>query len=468
MYRLRHILEYLWPELILKGTPWFDAWSRGHKKQFADRSKVFFALVGITYIGHYYLVDIPNNKTPIEAWFVFRMVMAALASFCIAIYFFKPFIETRYVKWPAICAMSAGCITQSFVPLYFSEAPWFYPYLFVFASVLVLGSSPIKSLLFATPIMLTYYFPLVSAGVPSYQLTSAMVVCMVVIFVVRTSYISDIRNYVLTKERDQYRDEVIELGKEFEDRLKSFIPRVIAERLQNLIDNTKMTVIEATLDVLTPKKKSVACLWSDIRGFTQGSKDLDDFLADSVIPEVKVCSDAVEKYEGIPRKIGDLIFAYFDSVENKLNLVRSLLAAFELSEINKDMNETVSTVNVKRYILVSSGEALVGNLGGMNSGVEITALGSPVNFLARLDDATKAPGLAKYLEPGDVVLCPRSAQMLLELDSEIDCVPVCLKSENVAIRDFPEVAQVFVLRPSTESHSRLQKVHTLLVSRISE
>lgn len=464
MYKLRHFLEYLWPELILKSTPWFDAWSRGHKKQFADRSKVFFILVGLTYIGHYYLVDIPNDKDPIEAWFIFRMTMASLASFCVAIYFVKPFVESKLVKWPAICAMSAGCITQAFVPLYFSEAPWFYPYLFVFASVLVLGTSPVKSLLFAVPVMLTYYYPLVSAGVPSYQLTSAMVVCMVVIFVVRTSYISDIRNYVLTQERDQYRGEIIELGKEFEDRLKSFIPRVISERLEHLIDNTKMTVIEATLNVLTPKKKPVACLWSDIRGFTQGSKDLDDFLADSVIPEVKVCSDAVERHEGIPRKIGDLIFAYFDSVENKLNLVRSLLAAFELSEINKDMNETVSTVEVKRFILISTGEALVGNLGGMNSGVEITALGSPVNLLARLDDATKEPGLANLLDPGDVILCPRSAKLLTELDGEIPCLRVCLKSEGVSIRDFPEVSDVFILRPSSESKNRLEAAQNSLTS----
>ena len=464
MYKLRRLLEYIWPELILKSTPWFEPWSKGHKKQFADRSKIFFTLVGLTYVGHYFLVDIPNNKEPIEAWLLFRMTMAALAGACVAIYFSKRFAESKFVKWPAIVAMAAGCITQAFVPVYFAEAPWFYPYLFVFASVLVLSTSPAKSLMFAVPIMLTYYYPLGIAGVPSYQQTSAMVVCAVVIFVVRSSYISDIRNYLLTQERDQYRSEIIELGKEFEVRLKSFIPRVISERLENLIDNSKMTVIEATLDVLSPKKRHVACLWSDIRGFTQGSKDLDDFLVDSVLPEVKVCSDAIEKHEGIPRKIGDLIFAYFDCPHKELNLVRSLLSGFELSEINKDMNETVSSVNVRRYILISSGEALVGNLGGMNSGVEITALGSPVNFLARLDDATKSPGLAKHLEPGDILLCPASAQLLSKIDSELSSLRVCLRSESVEIRDFPEVSEVFVLRPSEELHIRLRNSQANLLS----
>ncbi|MEM7099295.1 MAG: hypothetical protein AAF541_13615 [Pseudomonadota bacterium] len=454
--KLQKLFEYLWPELILKGTPWYDAWYLEHSRQFANRGKIFFVLVAVGYVGHYYYVDIPNNKEPIESWFFFRMSMAGLSLSTAAVLFSDAFVASRFVKWPAILFCIAACVTQGYVPVYFPEAPWFYPYLFLFTSVLVLSTSPIKSLIFAIPTIVLFYPALLDSGAPGYQLASASVVSVIVILGIRGSYISEIRTYALTRERDAFREEVIQLGKEYESRLKSFIPRVIAERLENLIENTKLSVLEATLNVLTPKKQVVACLWSDIRGFTQGSRDIDRFLADSVLPEVKLCSDAVENHEGIPRKIGDLIFAYFDGDDKHINLLRSILAGFALSELNKDMNATVSTMDVNRFILISVGEALVGNVGGMNSGVEITALGPPVNFLARLDDATKAPGLAKHLKPGDILLCADSAKTLNELDLGIDCFRVCLKREKVEIRDFPEAKEVFVLRPSSESHELLE------------
>lgn len=460
--RLQRLIEYLWPELILKGTPWFSSWNLEHRKQFANRGKFFFSLVALGYLGHYYLVDIPNDKEPLEGWFIFRMSMAGISFVTVLAYFFEAFASSRFVKWPAFFVCAAACVTQAYVPVYFPEAPWFYPYLFIFTSILVLSTSPLKSLFFAIPTMFMFFTPLVEAGAPAYQLYSATVVSLIVIFGVRASYISEIRNYLLTRERDAFRDEVIDLGKEYESRLKSFIPRVIADRLEHLIENTKLSVLEATLEVLTPKKREVACFWSDIRGFTQGSKDIDKFLVDSVVPEVKACSDAVEDHEGIPRKIGDLIFAYFDGDDQRLNLLRSILAGFALSELNKDMNATVSTVDVNRFILVSIGEALVGNVGGLNSGVEITALGPPVNFLARLDDATKAPGLARHLEPGDIILSSASAALLSQMKVEMDCQRVCLRKESVDIRDFPEVEDVFVLRPSSEKHERLKHAYDLL------
>lgn len=459
MQKLRQLLEYLWPELILQGTPWFREWSQGNKEQFANRSRIFFTLVGATYIGHYYFVDIPNNKQPLEAWFAFRMTMATLSAGCVLLYINRTFIHSKLVKWPAILVMALGCHTQAHVPIYFPDAPWIYPYLFVFSSVLLLGTSPLKSLLFALPIMASFVAPLTAAGLPVYQLSSATAVCAVVIFVVRSAYVSEIRNFLLTQERDQYRGAVIDLGKEYEGRLKSFIPKVISDRLEDQIENTKMNVLEATLDVLEPKKQEVACMWSDIRGFTQGSNDIDSFLADSVMPEVKACSDAVENHQGIPRKIGDLIFAYFDDRNIQLNLLRAISAGFALSELNKDMNATVSTVDVKRYILVSTGEALVGNVGGLNSGVEITALGPPVNFLARLDDATKSPGLMKHLEPGDIILCPDSARKLEQMKSELEPKRVCLNEAGVDIRDFPDVRSVFILRPSQPQHLSLSNAY---------
>ena len=464
MHQLRQAVQYLWPELMISGTSWYKDWDRDNKSGFANRAKIFFFLATLSYLGHYYFVDIPNNKEPIEAWFLFRMVMAALSFACFAFYLLPNCSKYSWVRWPAILIMTAGCHTQAHVAIYFPDAPWIYPYIFVFSCVLILGSSPLKSLLFAFPLMVSFFPPLTTAGIPEYQLASASVVCTIVIFVVRSAYISDIRNYLLTQERDESRREVISLGKEYEGRLKSFIPRVIAERIQNQIDYKKKTVLEATVEVLSAKKRSVACLWSDIRGFTEGSRDIDSFLIDSVMPEIKACTDAIEDYQGIPRKIGDLVFAYFDDVEEDMNVLRAVLAGFSLSDLNADMNATVSSITVKRYILVSSGEAVVGNVGGLNSGVEITALGPPVNFLARLDDATKQPGLASQLEPGDLLLCEHSAARLKNMSLGRVLEEIDLRAASVEIRDFPEVSSVFIIRPSEANKNLILSILRQVVS----
>ena len=152
---------------------------------------------------------------------------------------------------------------------------------------------------------------------------------------------------------------------EYTERVKSFIPRVIAERLTDLMEKGRLSVVEASIEALKAKKKTVSCLFTDIRGYTQGSKNIDSFVSGSVMPEVTACSDAIESLQGIPRKVGDLIFAYFDDDSVVTNVTRSLLAGIEVSRINKSVNATLGSVEIRRYILISTGEALVGKLWGI-------------------------------------------------------------------------------------------------------
>ena len=174
---------------------------------------------------------------------------------------------------------------------------------------------------------------------------------------------------------------------------------------------------------------------------------------------MKAASERIEKFEGIPRKIGDLIFAYFDDNSINLNVLRSVLVGIELSQMNRAFNETVSTVEIKRYILISSGEAIVGNLGGIDSSVEITALGSPVNFLSRLDDATKDPRLSKVLEPGDLVMSESTADVLRGMDNRLQLSGYSLSELGIEIRDFPETRNIFVMKPSEKNLLLLEELY---------
>jgi hypothetical protein len=93
----------------------------------------------------------------------------------------------------------------------------------------------------------------------------------------------------------------------------------------------------------------------------------------------------------------------------------------------------------------------VGNLGGYDSSIEITALGTPVNLLSRIDELTKLPAFKENVRETDLVLCDRSAELLLELDLGCELKPLVLSTISAKIRDFEEVSQIWVMPADDEN-----------------
>jgi len=461
MLWLEQLIKALFPTLELEESPWHSEWEENQRKLFLRIMRVFLPVIAVGYVLHYFLFDKPSGLEPLQAWFEFRMSLASLVSAAF-VFYLTGLSKQRWYKLPAIIVTGIACYSQAKVTYYYPAAPWLYPFVFVLGSSLMLRLSALHSLIFSG-VTIGFFVPvLVDAGVDLGTLLSASVVICIVVAVTRSSYSFEVTNFLLNKKNAAQQAANLELQREFSDRIKSFIPRVIATRIQARVDEDNASVIEASLNVLRARKKTISCLFSDIRGFTEGSKNLDEFINESVMPEVKASSERIEEFEGIPRKVGDLIFAYFDDDSVNLNAIRSLLAGISLSKMNKAFNETVSRVEIRRYILISSGDAIVGNLGGIDSSVEITALGSPVNFLSRLDDATKDPGLAKELSPGDIVLCENSAAILRANEIQIEMKCVSLSKIEVSIRDFPETERIFVMEPSNKNWEILTSAYDTL------
>lgn len=286
------------------------------------------------------------------------------------------------------------------------------------------------------------------AGLSIPEAVSASAVVVFAIITTRGSYAADIRYFLLNQQNIDAQKRNIEMNIEFTDRIKSFIPAEIANRLEKHLRDRSSSVLEAIYGVLRPRRCDIACLFSDIRGFTESSKNLDAFIRDSVVPNIKECTDALEEYGGIPRKIGDLLFAYFDDKSIHANLVRAILSGLEVAKINERHNQTASHQDIERYILISTGEAIVGNIGGFDSSVEITALGSPVNFLSRLDELTKQPQLRALLRSSDLVICDRSMKLLQELRIHPTVTTIDLEDLGLSIRNFPDVRRIHTMRPS--------------------
>jgi class 3 adenylate cyclase len=452
-------ITYLYPTILLEGKPWRAMWEEKERATFILICRFFFPIAGVLYAGHYYFYDQALGLQPTEKWFAFRMSVAAL-SFLTFAFYASPLASSKYHKLPAIITCWVYCYTQSLVTTWWDGTPWLFSFVFTTGAVMVIRTSPLNSLLLAALIIATQTPLLVSSGVPLSSLVSTAFVCLIVLMVVRTSHIADIKNFVLDQENVAAQKKIIELNIEFADRLRAFIPRVIADRLDAYVSQNRLTVLQAAVEVLKARRTNVACIFSDIRGYTQGSKDLQTFVSNSVLPEMKACSDKVEDYFGIPRKVGDLIFAYFDDDSETTNIIRATIAAMEISRLNNDMNATVTATKIRRYILISTGDAIVGNLGGLDSSIEITALGSPVNFLSRLDDLTKDPAMIELLEPGDLLICDQTFKILTGMGAKLEVQTIDLHEIGLTIRDFPETTLVHRIEVNDRNYDSIRSLYS--------
>jgi class 3 adenylate cyclase len=446
------VLAWLFPSLLVEGTPWSQLWNEKERESFIVACWWCFPVVAAVYLGHYFFYDKPNNLEPLRFWFHFRLFMAASALATFAFYI-TPAAKLSWYRLPAVGMFWLMAMAQAYIALWHGREAWIFCYILILAAVLVLRMSALKSLLFCGFTISTTAPVLIDAGTEPSLIFTGSAITLAVSLLVRTSYLSDVRSFLLNQENIAAQKRIIELNLEFSERIRSFIPRIIAERIDECMDKKRMSVIEASIEVMAPKTKEVACLFSDIRGFTQQSRDLDAFIKNSVLPEVRACTDAVESYRGIPRKIGDLIFAYFDDDSSERNFLNCVAAGIAVSKLNHDMNATATSKLIRRYVLISCGEALVGNLGGFDSSIEITALGSPVNFLSRVDELTKLDPVRRVLRPGTLVVSEDAGRMLSAVAPGVAQNRIDLAQLGVEIRDFPEVEQLFSIAPDDRNYA---------------
>jgi len=453
-------ISYLFPTILIDSTPWGTLWEEQQREQFLRVARFFFPAVALGYVVHFYVFDKPMGLEPIEFWFRFRMAIASVCAATFAFYV-SPMSKHRVYKLPALLACFAICYSQAKVTNWYGKEAWFFFFLFILAATILLRMTPLKSVLFGLAVISISYPELVKGGVSFENILSGSMVTLGLTAVVRAAAISEVRNFLLNQENISNQKKMIEMNIEFADRIKSFIPKVIANRLTHLMEDKRLNIVEASIEALKAKKKDIACLFTDIRGFTQGSKDINAFINESVVPEVKECSEKIEELEGIPRKVGDLLFAYFDSDSVHLNILRAMVSGIEIARVNESMNATSAAIQIRRFILISSGEAMVGNFGGLDSSIEITALGSPVNFLSRVDELTKAPEIANLIRHGDLILCERTVSLVEEFDVPIPFEKLDLDQLKLVIRDFPETRLLYKLTPTDETYELLLELHRL-------
>jgi class 3 adenylate cyclase len=438
---------FLMPDLLLKNTRWESRWREQEKTDFLTTSRIAYVLAGLVYILHYYTVDRFEGLAPSDLWFNFRFGMASISLLGLILNSFPMINNSFLLKVPMLLTGIIFTYFQSLAIIWYPKIPYLYVYFFIIASVLCLRTSLIKSILVSClQLYLVYDNLILSKQTTPSTIFSGFVVAVVLLALLKSKQSSEINFFIANQKNFETQKKLIEAHIEFSDQIKAFLPSEISKRLSHFIQDKRMSVMQAVDEALRPKKVRIACLFTDIRGFTKSVSDLDGFVSEALLPSVKLSTQATERFKGIPRKIGDLIFAYFDSPDHRQNVLHAVKSAVEISNINKELNENLPKhLRLRRFILLSSGEAIVGNISGYESAIEITAIGKPVNFLARLDEVTKVPKIRELLLDGDILV---NKEMALELQKDIpglDLECLSLSNLNVKVRDFEDTEEVYIL-----------------------
>lgn len=466
---IEKLIIYMFPAILLKGTLWENLWKEQEKDSFISVMKLFFPIVIVGYVLHYYTVDRNEGLAPSDLWFRYRFGMAALCAVVGLIYRSSFWMQKlQSYRIPFVIVAMTMIYFQTQTVLWYSKVPYIYSYVFIMTLALILNSDVFRSALF-TLVSCAMIFPTLQlAGISPSMLWSASFFSVAVVVLSRSKYLAEIRYFILTQKNIAQQKEMIELSMEFTNQIKAFLPFQIAQRLSRSIQSRRMNVSQAIDEILKPKKIHVACLFSDIRGFTSSSNDLDGFVQKAMLPNVKLATKAIENFEGISRKIGDLIFAYYDADSMERNIRNVMASAMEVSRINKSLNEKLpEDQKVRRYVLASYGEAVVGNLSSYDSAIEITAIGKPVNILARIDELTKNEQIKSRLGEGDLILTKDLYEFVIEYYPAIEIQRIDIKKLALSIRNFEELEEIYVLPFSEKTYLYIKNYNEIMMELVA-
>ena len=446
------LVHYLVPELSLAAHPARSIWKQNEKNAFLTVVRLLLAFGIGGSIAHYHFVD-PTLSASGPLWFYYRYGIAALYAVVLLIYC-SP--RVQHARWYQIPWCLAGLLTaywQAQTVVWAKDVPDYDPtaaMLTALAFATVLAVSMRKNipatLCIAGAVMYVQWPALSAVGYRQGDLVGLAMLTLLFAIMSRAKMVSEIAVLISRANAIRLEKEAIESQMALYQQIKALLPQEIFERIRRFQQTRRVTALEAMDEVLRPQSRLVACIYSDIRSSTKRAKQEEDFVLKGMLPNTKNCTEVVEHYHGIPRLIGDLILTYFDQEQAEDNIILALKAAKDLVEVNRKQNALSSEYTyIERYTIVTFGQAVVGNLGGTNSSVEITSLGDPVNLGARIDALTKEAKFRGYLQLDCIVLSKDAAHVAQHVMPDLDIKCLDLAALDLCIRDYEDDDEICLI-----------------------
>ena len=147
---------------------------------------------------------------------------------------------------------------------------------------------------------------------------------------------------------------------------------------------------EADAMSLGGRKRDVACLFVDIRGFTKMSEELDaSEVVDVLNGYLEMATNQVFRFNGMVDKfIGDCVMAIFNApVDLDDYVFKAVCAAYAIVKEGKEICDYVLEKYNKKLefgVGVHCGKAVIGNIGSKTR-MDFTAIGDTVNTASRIE-----------------------------------------------------------------------------------
>ncbi len=160
-----------------------------------------------------------------------------------------------------------------------------------------------------------------------------------------------------------------------------------SETVDDLIKAPEIKAVDA-------KKTKATMLFSDIRGFSEISSQLEpDQVVQLLNKYFDLMTQVLSKYDGtIDRYSGDGIMAVFGlPIPREDDAARAVMAALEMQAVIKNFNALIGMQHrppLKLGIGINTGEVMVGSV-GVDEDSQFTAIGDAVNIASRMESLTK-------------------------------------------------------------------------------
>lgn len=445
---LESLIYFLFPTLRLHATPWHDLWQHKDRARAVRLSRIYLVVIAVIYVVHYLLIESRNPVAfrPWQFWATYRLGGAALSVALFFLTYLAPFRSGGLVRLPYLLMAFVASNLQAASMVWYPAIPYAYGVIIAIIATSTLQTTQFKTII-AFCVLYGAQVPwYIAAHVPPFFLPSGALLAICLLMILRAGSALEISAFISEQESLEAHKKLIESEIELNSEIRSFLPSAIYDRVVWRIRNRQMSVLQAMDEELRARETTVACIFSDIRGYTQKSKDMHGYLYQSALPNIRLCTETVEAHRGIPHLVGDLVFSYFDLESERSCILSALSCAAALVEVNNRWNQKIDESNqVSRFVLVSFGKAIVGNIGGAASSREITAMGPAVNILSRIDPLTKDPALRHQLDPSNIILTRDAAEAATRHVTGLNLHHIDLEKLSLAIRDFPEETGIWIL-----------------------
>lgn len=273
-------------------------------------------------------------------------------------------------------------------------------------------------------------FPLVFGGIINYQLQKYRVL--------QRNFERRLRN--ITTQHSKVVQEQNNL-------LSRFLSNVIVSRLRRF--QTKHGLDEAINMITRQEKRFCGIMQADVRNFTKMFGREPEIEVAQLIRRCFTEITEIGQDLAVIKPVGDSIFVYTDDEHGRQNAVFNILAlaiffVHSLEKTNRILTSAQSR-GLNFGIGVHAGEVIYGNLASETL-IDPTIIGINVNKTARLEELTKAPAVRDAVGPNAIIFSDEIAFYGSNFIRPQHLVAMELKPMGLALRDFPQVERIYVLR----------------------